>query len=69
MDSNSIREKFQTFFFLISKRAVSIIYNSREPLRLANKYDLVNDEKSFHLALCPVKELPTLGGLECVWWN
>ena len=45
---------------------MSVIYNSREPLRLANKYDLVNDEKSFHLALCPVKELPTLGGLECV---
>lgn len=43
---------------------VIIIYNLREPLRMTSEYDLVNDEKSFHLVPCLIKELPTQSAVE-----
>lgn len=43
---------------------VIIIYNLRKSLRMTSEYDLVNDEKSFHLIPCLIKELPTPSAME-----
>lgn len=43
---------------------VIIIYTLRKSLRMTSEYDLVNDEKSFHLIPCLIKELPTPSTME-----